>query len=207
MNSYSQYQEDTHFVPLVPKKGRLLEIGAFHPKVFSNSRALIEQGWLAVLVEMAPMPLRNLLLEYGESPEVTLIGGAVTAERFHGGVVKLDRFSVTDDAVTTNTSSVYDLWKKDGGYHGPILYPMIPVEALMTINGEVGYDFVSVDTEGSSLAVADEVMCQHVKHRLHLPVVCVEHDSNWPLLSLLIKEHNLEEVHRNGCNVILRAKQ
>jgi len=43
--SYSQYKEDEILRTLLGDSGYFLEIGAFHPFVFSNTRFLVERGW------------------------------------------------------------------------------------------------------------------------------------------------------------------
>lgn len=66
----------TAFVSIKPM-GRLLEIGAFDAFAMSNSRALIELGWSAVLFEPSPGPLRALVKEYGNNPKVEVVAAAV----------------------------------------------------------------------------------------------------------------------------------
>ena len=57
MQSYSQYGEDRAIVELFGDHvGRFLDIGAWHPTVFSNTRALFERGWSGVMVEPSPCP-------------------------------------------------------------------------------------------------------------------------------------------------------
>ncbi len=80
MNSYSQYGEDVEVTKIFGEHvGLLLEIGAWGSKDLSNSRAFIEVGWEAVLVEFSPMPVHSLVLEYGYNPKVKIIQAAVTA--------------------------------------------------------------------------------------------------------------------------------
>src|ERR1019366_3413834 len=70
-----------------------IEIGAWHFETFSNSRALIECGWKAVLIEPSPAPMIGLLDAYGENPNVTLINAAVALTE------NLIPLHITDDAV------------------------------------------------------------------------------------------------------------
>jgi len=95
---YSQQEEEKYILEAVAgiEHGRVLDIGAWNPITFSNSRALIEKGWDAILIEFSPLPVHDLLVEYGYNPKVTIIQAAMALER---GLINPD---VTDDAVSTD---------------------------------------------------------------------------------------------------------
>src|ERR1022692_1173497 len=75
MKSYSQYGEDLIILAALPmiweatrlrfpeisQTGTFLDIGAWHPTIFSNTRALIERGWSGVIIEPSPGPFINLM--------------------------------------------------------------------------------------------------------------------------------------------------
>ncbi len=83
---HSQNDEESVILRLLsdvpPPSGRLLDIGAFLPSLFSNSRALLDLGWSGVLVEPSPDPFNNLLKHYRDNQRVTLVNCAIakTAE-------------------------------------------------------------------------------------------------------------------------------
>ena len=73
--SYSQYGEDqiiaAEFLRQESAHRFFLDIGAWHPTIFSNTRLLIEQGWSGVIIEPSPGPFMNLMracLKCGDVP-------------------------------------------------------------------------------------------------------------------------------------------
>src|SRR5579884_3548129 len=98
---------------------RFIEIGAYHPTVFSNTRALVELGWHGVMIEPSPGCMRTLAAEYNGREGITLIQACVS---LHTGLVQMN---VTDDAVSTRDAHQFEQWKAVGGYYGKILVPAI----------------------------------------------------------------------------------
>lgn len=194
--SYSQYGEDQIITKLLAGRasGRLLDIGAWHPKTFSNSRMLIEAGWEAMLVEFSPKPIRDLVEEYANHPGVKVLQAAVTV--VDGGMAAYD---VTDDGLSTCSAEHKEKWEKDGGYFGKLWVSQIPIRQLLEQFGG-GFDFVSIDTEGTSVDLARYYL--GVLGQLPL-VMCVEHDGRSVELMEVAQERGYRMVHMNGTNVVL----
>jgi hypothetical protein len=160
-----------------PPSGRLLDIGAWNAKTFSNSRALIELGWSAVLFEPSPGPLRGLVEEYGSNPRVEVVGLPVettveTIKLVNSG--KLMKLRITDDALSADVRNEqhFDKWK-GYGFFGTL--STTPV-SLSFVLGTMGpFDFVSIDTEGTSVDLFVELA--HCPGRPRC--VCVEHEERW----------------------------
>lgn len=189
---YSQYGEDDLFLPLLAaRSGRLLDIGAWDPITFSNSRALIERGWSAVLLEPSPGPLRNLVSAYADNPKVQVIGGAVTVE---GGFMEL---AVTDDAVTQIEGPRIAQWLDTGGFYGHMRVMALSVRQLFEHFGG-DFELVSIDVEGASVDVFAEMLRVGPRPR----VVVVEHDSRFVELSQYAEAANYRLLHENGTNRI-----
>lgn len=186
---YSQYHEDDLFLDLLPAKGRALDIGAWDPMTFSNSRALIERGWSAVLIEPSPTPLSNLIHFYWDNREVQVVNSAVTVE---GGMIRL---AVTDDAVTQQEGPRIGEWLATGGFYGHMSIPALSVVQLFEYFGG-DFDFVSIDTEGTSVDVFAE-MCRLGPRPL---VVIVEHDNRFVECSNIAQAANYRLLHENGTN-------
>jgi FkbM family methyltransferase len=172
--SYSQYGEDLIIADIFGAHvGRLLDIGAWDPIAKSNSRLLIEKGWSAVLIEPSPTPLRNLIGAYGprfvrrESQDIVVVGAAV------GLVNGMVEITMSDDAVSTSDRQVLEIWGKDnsGGYYGRCYFPVITIQDIFAQFGGP-FDFVNIDTEGSSVQLAME----YLKTESFPKVLCVEHD-------------------------------
>ena len=191
MTSYSQYGEDKILVELFGSKvGRLLEIGAYHPTTFSNSRALIEAGWEAVLIEPSPACMCSLLREYGRNEKIHLICAAVYPEA-------LAQMHVTDDAVSTTETANYETWKNAAAFDGQMWAGTITVPELMNQFG--AFDFVSVDTEGTSVPLAISLLNAGMRPQ----VLMVEHDGRMVELMQAAQVHGYRCHNLNGTNAIL----
>lgn len=190
---YSQYQEEQFILQAFENRApRLLyDIGAWDPIVFSNSRALIERGWSAILIEPSPTPMLNLLKEYGEMPRVKLIQAAVSVER---GTVELH---VSDDAVTTSDAAEYEKWRNAAKFHGSMIVPAITLEDIGTRFG--GADFINLDAEGLSVALFLEVMRLGWQPRC----ICVEHEQRTTEVLSAATTAGYSAVYANGTNLVL----
>ena len=110
---YSQNQEELHIARIVgDQPGRYLDIGAYNPKLFSNTRALYERGWSGVMVEASPGPFMDLLIEYGNCDRIELVCGAVAESR---GMV---RFQHSEAGVGTSNEAHYQKWRDKGQFDG-----------------------------------------------------------------------------------------
>lgn len=195
---HSQYGEDAIVIEClshydIPEnKRRLLDIGAWDPVTFSNSRALIEQGWGGVLIEPSPGPLKNLLRQYANTQAIRVVGAAVTVQ---GGLVEL---AITDDAVSMPTDDLKRFldWSSNGGFFGRLTVPSISVVDLFTglLGGD--YEFVSIDTEGTSVDIFAEMCRIGPRPRC----VIVEHDSRFVELSQHAEAAHYRVLHENGTN-------
>src|SRR5688572_28520435 len=83
---YSQNEEEKfileYFNAALPncvlsKIGKFVDIGAFHPTKFSNTRRLFELGWSGIFVEPAPTLFKAFEEEYGNNPNITLLNIAI----------------------------------------------------------------------------------------------------------------------------------
>src|SRR5438876_1079419 len=110
MKGYSQFGEDLKVAEILgitdkTAPGTILEIGAHGPTDMSNSRAFIELGWSAVLVEFTPMPVHALVQAYGYCDRVRVIQAAITPGPEH---VKC--FEITENAFSTSDSKNAERW-------------------------------------------------------------------------------------------------
>lgn len=190
---YSQYKEEPAILAAVQhiEHGCVLDLGAFHPTIFSNSRALIEKGWSAVLVEASPEPFLTLLKEYGNAENITLVNAAIGTHR------GLSLMHATADAVSTCDESVREIWKDAGGYYGKFQTPVITLDEVAPLPGKP-YDFVNIDVEGGSVDLLAELL------KRFLPAcICVEHDGRQDEVRRII-EGRYEVTYQNGTNFVLR---
>lgn len=174
IQKFSQHDEQDHIfaalgIPLgdISKAGTFLDIGAWHARDKSNVRALYELGWSGVLVEFSPEPLAGLIKEYGDEPRIKIIAAAVGLQH------TLTKFHVSADALSTSNEENYERWRAQGAFYGSLYVPTITLE---DINEE--FDFVSIDTEGTSADLFKELLDLCVSGRQPLPrCICVEFDN------------------------------
>lgn len=186
--TYSQFGEDLIITELLPTPGTLIDIGAWEPVNFSNSRMFIESGWSATLVEFSPHPLSNLVRAYSGNERVRVISAAVTTIPQH-----VQKFRITDDCLSSNSEEHFEKWKDfNPGYYGEMWVPTISVQALIDQFHPTGpIDFLNVDTEGSSVEIALTFM--RLDEGWRPRVICVEHDDD-----AAVRENEIADVHRNA---------
>lgn len=192
---FSQNDEEKYILEWTPEKGRLLDIGAWWPTNLSNSRALIQRGWEAVLVEPSPGPMRVLLEEYGGNERVTLIQAAVTAK--NQPTVVMD---FTDYPVSTSDHAVKSLWETDPNtrYLGKLSVWGYHVQCLIANNGP--FDLISIDAEGQSFDIAMSIL-ETLSDELP-QCLCVEHDGKAELLQLAAQTRGYTKFHLTPENLI-----
>lgn len=193
IKDYSQYGEQAHILAeFGDHVGRFLEIGAYHPTQFSNTRALVERGWSGVMIEPAPGPMQALIREYGKDDRIVLINAALGFER---GIAKM---WATDDAVSTTEEANYQQWRHAGGFYGAFYTPVITLHDVFNQFGG-GFDFMSIDTEGTSCNVFHALLETTAFPR----VICVEHDGRSVELQQAAHAKGYRTVDINGTNLVL----
>lgn len=227
--SYSQYEEEQHILKaLGGRVGTFMDIGAYHPMTFSNTRALFERGWSGVMVEPSPGPFMNLLMAcskcgdippavaYGDRYKVVSVPCIKCGETLRYGMhprLKLilgmvgfahtvQCMQVTDDAVSTSDDPTYERWKKEGGYYGSIYTPVIPLDALLKQFGAP--DFINFDAEGTS---ADLALFMFNQTSFRPRCICVEHDGRLVEIQATAQKQRYFPVYTNGTNLILARSE
>lgn len=189
--SYSQQDEERHILESVSQmSGRFLDIGAFHPRVMSNTRALFERGWSGVMVEPSPRPMLDLLAEYGNEARIILISGVVGIER------RMATLHVTDDAVSTVSEEQFQRWNGTAQYRGSFRAPQITLRKLFEEFG--AFDFIDIDAEG----ISTDLFIQALDLGQRPECICVEHDGRMPVLTRRAAAAGYRLIHANDTNAI-----
>ena len=204
---YSQNGEDNflleHFSTL--ENGVVVEIGAFTSTDLSNSRALIEKGWTAYLIEASPFCITNLFEAYKNNDKVNIIQSIVDNDKkgltsFHdypfSAVSCIDKENmkkyfkhISEEEFKNNSKELF--------------IQTIDLKTLMqfVLDRESKIDFLSIDIEGNSANLSMTLDLNQVQPTC----ICIEHDSQERQIEEYFKNHyNL--VNRNGENVILVKK-
>ena len=210
----------------VPHPGRFLEIGAWDPIHFSNTRALIELGWSGVIIEPSPGPIINLLrcctlcgytpreleaygdrkqapcskcagVRYGYNDHLKIIAAAVS---IGGGLIELE---VTDDALSMLSDDTERLaqWRSVGGFYGKLTVPSIkPIDLFNQYGGD--WDLISIDTEGTSVPLLIDFLGCGIRPWIFV----VEHDSRVIELNQHLERENYRQAHINQTNCVFELK-
>ena len=188
---YSQYGEDTILKDILGESGYFLEIGAFHPFVFSNTRFLVERGWGGCYVDGSPSATSRFVEEYAENDNITIVNCLV------GSVNTLTSFY---DSLGDGISSIDEKhiipWKSSGSKFKKIHSSMIDMDTLCGVLPS-NVDFINIDVEGQSASLATLIDYR----KLNTKVVCIEHDNMVPFLRDHFKHIGFTQHYVNSCNV------
>lgn len=196
MKKYSQFEEQPAIIAGCVREphvanGKFLDIGAWHPTCFSNTRALYELGWSGVMIEPSPEPFLNLLKEYGKEPRITLVCAAVGWEN------GLAEIHASADGVSTIDAAHMDKWKDIGGYVGKFLTPTLTWSDIFNRFG--GFDFINIDAEGISADLFFKLM--ETECRPHC--ICLEHDGRMNEITERATAQGYRITYGNGTNVVM----
>ncbi len=194
-DTYSQFDEQqaieraTAHLPN-DESSRFLDIGAWDPKCFSNSRALFERGWGGVLIEPSPGPLKSLITEYGQCDRVHVVSAAVF---FEATVLLLQ---VTDDSVSTLQIENYKTWKEQAKFLGRLYVPTITPKQIFNQFG--GFHFINIDAEGISVDLFHNIIGADARP----DCFCVEHDGRLVELCDAATRAGYKLTYSNGTNAV-----
>lgn len=169
---YSQNNEEQIILEYFGNEvGRLLDIGANDGRTLSNSLALIERGWFAVLVEPDPIAFQRLHTFHLDNPRVTAcqlaIGESVGQMDFSASGSLLDG---------SDTSLVSTLVPAER-----LRFPKVQYESIQVYCetweefafSKETYHFISIDAEGMDLAIVKQMDLK----KLRCKMLCIEWNS------------------------------
>lgn len=189
---YSQYGEDIPLKNILPENGYFLEIGAFCPYTFSNTRFLVEKGWSGCYVDGCPYAMSRFLDTYKDNESITLVQSLIGEEN------KLVYFyNSLRDAVSTTDTEFMQKWKDGGSIFKKMYANMITIETLKEILPST-VDFINIDVEGQSAKLA--MLIDYEK--FNTKCVCVEHDNQIASLQTYFKKYKLNLHWYNHTNAI-----
>lgn len=188
---HSQHDEERIILANTPPIGRLLDVGAFAVFAFSNSRALIERGWSAVLVEPSSYAFSGLMDGYRTNDKITLMNC------FVGKEFKLRKIHMSPDALTTGDEANYQKWKEVGQFR-EVIVAEVPMEKILEQAGQ--FSFCNIDTEGSSFELLKQI--DFKQHGCDL--VCCEYDQHKEPMRQWFESHGFKVISENGGNMIAK---
>lgn len=201
MDYYSQNNEQKYITEYFHnfnngRGGKFLEIGAFHPTVFSNTRALFERGWVGCMVEPSPTCMANIKAVYANEPRIQLLQVAITNE---DGYIKF--YDAHGDAVSSTELAHKEKWEKG---NDKIQFSEIQVQAmsmskLISLHG-AEVDFINIDVEGSNFMLFS-LLPNDFLHRLKM--ICIEHDGYHQSMIQKLTSFGFKQLLLNNENLIM----
>ena len=175
--------------------GKFLEIGAYNPTKFSNTRALFESGWTGVMVEPSPICMARIKEVYANQPRIQLLQVAISNE---DGYIKF--FEAGGDAIGTTDIAHKEKWEKGAN----VQYSEIQVEAmsmakLISLHGEE-IDFINIDVEGTNFMLFS-LLPNEFLHRLKM--ICIEHDGYHQSIEQKLTSFGFKKILLNNENIIM----
>lgn len=182
-------------------KGRLLDIGANDGVTFSNSHALINAGWDAVLVEPSPKAFDKLQGQYLTHEGVQCLELAIGAE--NGRLILKESGSLLNTGDVALVSSFLPeeqaRWQSLNMPFEDVEVEMVNVATLLQRSKIKQFDFVSVDIEG----LEPVVVPQFDFNALGAKMVCIEFNGkNKELFNRHMMAQKYKLVHTNAENLI-----
>ncbi len=191
---YSQGEEEKIILEFFGDRiGTVLDIGAYHYESFSNSRALIDKGWEAILVEPSPKCHYALKDFYKLNNKVQICPYAL------GPINGPMKFYDSAGAVATALQSHYDLWKdKQLDYEEIQVVCMTWKQFRGIYPGK--YEFISIDTEGMDYSILSQIDLNETETEL----ICIEYTYNASeIINYLMRQGFNKLIYKSGENILV----
>jgi len=192
---FSQRDEEKYILEFFKDKssGTLLDIGAYHPETFSNSRALISKGWEAVLVEPSPECFENIFHFYEDDKMVTVFNVAINT--YDGEMI----FYNSQGAVATGKKEHYDVWKFVQKDFKQIEVPCLTWKTFHDFIFRKKFDFINIDAEGMDWDILQQIDLDKTETKL----VCVEYSYSLSDIVNYLSKFNFSLLYNNEENIIV----
>ena len=165
---YSQNNEEEVIVGYFGTdfKGQLIDIGAYNPFKFSNTRKLYELGWGCSFVEPSKICFESFVQEYAGAKNVKLFNFAMGD---HNGTV--DFYDSTGDALSTTSVDHLEKWKTYNANFQKVTVEMREINEFLAEHDSI--DFLSIDVESTNMQLFNVIKDEHLARTTML---CIEHD-------------------------------
>ncbi|KZD00160.1 MULTISPECIES: FkbM family methyltransferase [Thalassospira] len=146
---YSQNGEDAYLQALIGdrKRGTYVDVGGFHPRKYSNTRLLYEQGWSGVNIDM--FETKIALFKFDRPNDINVCcavsdkAGEMIAYEFPG----MGALDTTDEDIANEWAKKFGLdYKKR-----PV--PTRSLNDVLSDNGVEKIDYLNIDVEGAEIPV------------------------------------------------------
>lgn len=169
MKHYSQNQEDiaiqNYFQGYI---GKLLSIGENDGITLSNSRALIELGWKADLVEPSPTAYKMLEMLYKNNDNVTTHKVAIGKKNGFTQLFDMGTHLNKGDTSLLSTIKEEEMARWKGTEFKPVRVKIMTYDKFT----QNKYDFISIDAEGMDIEILKQIDLNGVK------CLCIEYNND-----------------------------
>ena len=181
------------------KLGKFIDIGAFHPFTFSNTRCLYELGFKGVLVEPSPSCLKNIISVYENDANISILPYAVTTTND----TEVTFYDSNGDAISTTNKAHKNKWVSSSNVpYKKITVQCINIETLLLIHG-LNTVFLSLDVEGENITIFNALPSWFLNR---LQMICIEHDSMHDYIEKTLFEYGFNTCLLNNENIILKKQ-
>lgn len=170
---YSQRDEEPVILEYFAGRdnGRVLDIGAYDGKTFSNTLALIERGWGGTLIEASAGPFEAMCrLHASRTDRINLVHACLA---MHSGTVI--PFYSSNDAVASDDPEHYKKWREAANFIPTFAVGVNICDVLKVVPGP--YEFINIDVEGR---MTEHLFLALPYCDLKTELVCVEHNGTNP---------------------------
>lgn len=164
------------------RKGVYIDVGAFHPKLFSNTYVFYKRGWRGICIEPRPEAKEDFFRVRNRDVFVSMGVGAKKDV--------LEYFEFNDGAANTFSRETAEKNIKEAGrkLRRKINVAVMPLRDILASNGMEGVkiDLMSVDVEGMDLEVLQSNDWEKFRPKL---IICedLEFDFKKPQKSGVVK--------------------
>lgn len=199
--AYSQSTEEQIILDYFgDKTGTLLSLGENDGETFSNSKALIEKGWVATLFEPSPEAFKKLIELHQWNPNIVCIEKAVS--NFNGKTV----FFHSGEHIGKGDISLLSTLKKeetkrwgDTAKFEEIEVDCIDFKKLLELSPYKTFDFISIDCEGVEIDILKQMNFDELETKL----LCVENNGkDEDKFNEIIIPFGFTIIHRTAENLI-----
>jgi FkbM family methyltransferase len=201
---YSQNNEEQIILDYFKDKpkGILLDIGANDGVTFSNSRALIESGWKAVLAEPSPVCVKKLLALYQGNESVVVAPFAIVSSEMaeaNESLILHESGPLISEGDHGLVSTIIESEKErfPAVNYSPVEVQGLSYSDFVSLGSVDIFRFISIDAEGLDYAILSQIDLSLTD------MVCVEYNGIDPEKYIAYcAGFGLKEIHRNGENLI-----
>jgi FkbM family methyltransferase len=190
---YSQGKEQDIILANTENKGRFLDIGAYDGITFSNTYALVEQGWSGVMVEPSPTIFPKLLANMREK-EIMCCNSVITAT--NQGII--DFYDSRGDFLSTNVPEMFSKWPT--AQFDKYQTKAVTITDLFHYYG-MDFNFISIDVEGANWEILQSIPFGWLSF---LNLLCIEFDDKSKEMERFMKDKGFGLIFRNGENMIFK---